>query len=178
MSAKILTPHVMGIDAFCQDPLAALAQCDQGALAVFAHNTPAFYAVSPARLAALLALEESLKQPASDVALDQQLFYDATPQPHVAPPGKFAMYAGWQPDSDFLRMATLWGVALTSPVTPEELASFVAYWQAEGKVFHHVQWQQKLARSLQIGRGTHSGRPNDINQLPRPDYTVPKGFRG
>lgn len=27
-------------------------------------------------------------------------------------------------------------------VTTEELASFIAYWQAEGKVFHHVQWQQ------------------------------------
>lgn len=43
------------------------------------------------------------------------------------------------------------GIALSQPVTPEELAAFVAYWQAEGKVFHHVQWQQKLARSVQIG---------------------------
>ncbi len=52
------------------------------------------------------------------------------------------MYADWQPDADFQRMAALWGIALSQPVTPEELAAFVAYWQAEGKVFHHVQWQQ------------------------------------
>ena len=53
------------------------------------------------------------------------------------------MYAAWQPDADFQRQAALWGVALREPVTAEELASFVAYWQAEGKVFHHIQWQQK-----------------------------------
>lgn len=41
-----------------------------------------------------------------------------------------------------LSAAALWGVALREPVTTEELASFIAYWQAEGKVFHHVQWQQ------------------------------------
>lgn len=52
------------------------------------------------------------------------------------------MYAGWQPDADFQRQAALWGIALAQPATPEELAAFTAYWQAEGKVFHHVQWQQ------------------------------------
>lgn len=55
--------------------------------------------------------------------------------------GKFAMYADWQPDADFQRRRPV-GVALREPVTAEELASFVAYWQAEGKVFHHIQWQQ------------------------------------
>lgn len=49
--------------------------------------------------------------------------------------GKFAMYPDWQPDADFIRLAALWGVALREPVTTEELASFIAYWQAEGKVF-------------------------------------------
>ena len=29
-----------------------------------------------------------------------------------------------------------------------ELSSFIAYWQAEGKVFHQIQWEQKLARHL------------------------------
>ncbi|STU57412.1 primosomal protein I [Klebsiella pneumoniae subsp. ozaenae] len=52
-----------------------------------------------------------------------------------------------------------WGIALSQPVTPEELAAFVAYWQAEGKVFHHVQWQQKLARSVQISRASNGGQP-------------------
>ncbi|WP_048814985.1 DnaT-like ssDNA-binding domain-containing protein, partial [Escherichia coli] len=50
----------------------------------------------------------------------------------AVPMGKFAMYPDWQPDADFIRLAALWGVALREPVTTEELASFIAYWQAEG----------------------------------------------
>lgn len=64
-------------------------------------------------------------------------------------------------------------------VTTEELASFIAYWQAEGKVFHHVQWQQKLARSLQIGRASNGGLPKrDVNTVSEPDSQIPPGFRG
>jgi DNA replication protein DnaT len=93
--------------------------------------------------------------------------------------GKFAMYAGWQPDAEFLRLSALWGIALSEPVTPEELASFVAYWQAEGKVFHHVQWQQKLARSVQMGRANSGNQTRrDINTVSEPDNHIPPGFRG
>ena len=68
---------------------------------------------------------------------------------------------------------------LREPVTAEELASFIAYWQAEGKVFHHVQWQQKLARSLQIGRASNGGLPKrDVNTVSEPDSQIPPGFRG
>ncbi|RYA93778.1 DnaT-like ssDNA-binding domain-containing protein, partial [Enterobacter cloacae complex sp. 742-ADZ3-9B] len=96
------------------------------------------------------------------------------------PMGKFAMYAGWQPDADFQRLAALWGIALSQPVTPEELAAFVAYWQAEGKVFHHVQWQQKLARSVQQSRARLVAQQHrrDINDVPEPDKAIPQGFRG
>ncbi|MGO4611942.1 DnaT-like ssDNA-binding domain-containing protein, partial [Variovorax sp. 2RAF20] len=38
------------------------------------------------------------------------------------------MYQGWQPDADFTRQAAIWGVSLGEPVTPSELAAFVAYW--------------------------------------------------
>lgn len=75
------------------------------------------------------------------------------------PPGgtgsqdKFTMSDDWQPDNDFLRRAALWGVNLSGEVTPEELADFVTYWKAEGKAFHHDQWMQKLARSVQQSRG-------------------------
>ena len=63
--------------------------------------------------------------------------------------------------------------------TPEELAAFTAYWQAEGKVFHHVQWQQKFARSLQINRASNGGQPKrDINAFSEPDKQIPNGFRG
>lgn len=177
MSVKILSSTLAGLDSFCRDPLAALHQADNGTLAVLQDNAPAFYALTPQRLAALLALEAAARQP-SDVALDDTLF-----QPDSAalaiPAGKFAMYQGWQPDSDFQRQAAIWGVALSEPVTPAELATFVAYWQAEGRPFHHVQWQQKLARSLQIGRSSQSGTAKrDINTLSEPDNHIPPGFRG
>ena len=168
MSSRVLTPDVVGIDALVHDHQTVLAKAEGGVVAVFANNAPAFYAVTPARLAELLALEEKLARPGSDVALDDQLYQE--PQ---------AMYPDWQPDADFIRLAALWGVALREPVTTEELASFIAYWQAEGKVFHHVQWQQKLARSLQIGRASNGGLPKrDVNTVSEPDSQIPPGFRG
>lgn len=112
------------------------------------------------------------------MALDDSL-YDDSPAAIHTPAGKFAMYQGWQPDADFTRQAAIWGVSLGEPVTPSELAAFVAYWQAEGRMFHHVQWQQKLARSIQMNRAANGGQPKrDITQLPDPDRTIPDGFRG
>lgn len=71
------------------------------------------------------------------------------------------------------------GRGAKEPVTAEELASFISYWQAEGKVFHHVQWQQKLARSLQIGRASNGGlTKRDVNTVSEPDNQIPPGFRG
>ncbi len=93
-------------------------------------------------MAELLALEEKLSRPGSDVALDAQFYEEPEAAPVAIPCGKFAMYPARQPDADFQRQAALWGVALREPVTAEELAAFIAYWQAEGKVFHHIQWQQ------------------------------------
>lgn len=179
MSSRILTASVIGVDAFLHDPAGTLAKTENGTVAVFANNAPAFYAIAPQRLAQLLELEASLSRPGSDVTLDGELFNDPAPAPLAVPMGKFAMYDGWQPDADFQRMAALWGIALTQPATPEELAAFVAYWQAEGKVFHHVQWQQKLARSLQMGRAANNGQPKrDLNTLSEPDNHIPPGFRG
>ena len=39
---------------------------------------------------------------------------------------------------------------LDSLPTAQELAEFRIYWMAEGKAYHQVQWEQKLARRLQI----------------------------
>ncbi len=180
MSVKILTSTIIGIDAFCQDPAQALQATEQGAVAVFANNAPQFYALTPQRLAQLLAAEAAM-QARNDVALDEDLFQDdaASPVAIAVPAGKFSLYDGWQPDADFVRLAAVWGVPLSAPVTPAELASFVAYWQAEGRMFHHVQWQQKLARSLQVGRATNGGQPRrDLTQVAEPDHTIPDGFRG
>lgn len=177
MSVKILTSTLIGLDAFRQDPLNALQQADKGTLAVLEDYAPVMYAITPERLAQLLALEAAVQQP-NDVALDDSLFDEAPAAIHT-PVGKFAMYDGWQPDADFSRQAAIWGVALSESVTASELAAFVAYWQAEGRLFHHVQWQQKLARSIQMNRAANGGQPKrDITQLPNPDRTIPDGFRG
>lgn len=179
MSSRILTSTVIGIDEFVRDHKHILARTETGAIAVFANNAPAFYAITPERLAALLALEARLANPASDITLDSQFFEEPAAVPISVPMGKFAMYAGWQPDPDFQRQAALWGIALTHPATAEELAAFIAYWQAEGKVFHHVQWQQKLARNIQIHRANQGGTAKrDINALSQPDSQIPPGFRG
>jgi DNA replication protein DnaT len=158
MSSRILTTDFSGLDDFIQDHAAVLAKSASGAVAVFANNAPAFYALTPERLAQLLELEAKLARPGSDIALDAQ-FFDEPGGARCGADGEISMYADWQPDADFQRLAALWGIALSQPVTPEELAAFVAYWQAEGKVFHHVQWQQKLARSVQIGRASNGGQP-------------------
>ena len=179
MSSRILTTSIAGIDAFMHDPRGVLTNAENGTLAVFADNAPAFYAITPERLAQLLDLEARLSRPVSDVALDNQFFEEPGSAPVAVPMGKFAMYGGWQPDADFQRQAALWGIALAQTVTPEELAAFTAYWQAEGKVFHHVQWQQKLARSIQMNRASNGGQPKrDINAFSEPDKQIPNGFRG
>lgn len=98
----------------------------------------------PSRLharAELLALEEKLARPGSDVALDDQLYQEPQAAPVAVPMGNSPCIRTGNP-MPTLSAAALWGVALREPVTTEELASFIAYWQAEGKVFHHVQWQQ------------------------------------
>ena len=41
------------------------------------------------------------------------------------------------------------------------------------------QWQQKLARSVQIGRASNGGQPRrDVNTVSEPDSHIPRGFRG
>ncbi|HHR8580453.1 TPA: DnaT-like ssDNA-binding domain-containing protein [Salmonella enterica subsp. enterica] len=115
------------------------------------------------------------------------------PEPHAtnsgadgyAPPGgsgslgKFTMPDSWTPDPDFTKRAALWGVNLKTDVTPFELADFITYWKAEGKAFHHDQWQQKLARSVQLSRSKPARtQQRDVNVVPEPDSEIPPGFRG
>lgn len=177
MSVKILASSIIGLEQFCQAPVSALNNAEQGVVAVFDNNQPVMYAVSSARLNELLAAEAQLQRQAA-ISLDTQ-FFDEPTAPLKAPSGKFALYAEWQPDADFLRQAALWGIALHEPVTSEELAAFIAYWQAEGRVFHQVQWQQKLARHLLVSRGSPSTPTRrDVTQVNEPDNQIPSGFRG
>ncbi len=75
--------------------------------------------------------------------------------------GKFVMHEQWQPSDDFLRKSSLQGIYLDSLPTAQELAEFRIYWMAEGKVYHQAQWEQKLARRLQISRQKQSTLPDN-----------------
>lgn len=166
---KVLTRDVLGITSFIQNPGAALNQAEAGAVAVFADDVPLFYALTPQRMAQLLMLERRVSVVPCVSSLPRQLSM-------TAPVGKFAMFAGWQPDAEFQQLAALWGIRLATPVSAGELQSFVSYWQAEGKMYHHIQWQQKLARSVQISR---NGRVrHDIAARSQPDEHIPDGFQG
>ena len=94
--------------------------------------------------------------------------------------GKFQMHDNWKPDPQFVRRASQWGINLKAEITPFELADFITYWKAEGKAFHHDQWQQKLARSVQQSRARPvvQQQRRDINDVPEPDKTIPQGSRG
>lgn len=81
MSSRILTTSIAGIDAFMRDPRGVLTHAEGGTLAVFADNAPAFYAVTPERLAQLLEIEAKLSRPASDVMLDNQFFDEPASAP-------------------------------------------------------------------------------------------------
>lgn len=53
----------MVLTLLVHDHQTVLAKAEGGMVAVFANNAPAFYAVTPSRLAELLALEEKLTRP-------------------------------------------------------------------------------------------------------------------
>ncbi|HHK9258496.1 TPA: DnaT-like ssDNA-binding domain-containing protein [Escherichia coli] len=75
--------------------------------------------------------------------------------------GKFVMHEQWQPSDDFLRKSSLQGIYLDSLPMAQELAEFRIYWMAEGKAYHQAQWEQKLARRLQISRQKQSTLPDN-----------------
>ncbi|MBH9554539.1 helix-turn-helix domain-containing protein [Escherichia coli] len=75
--------------------------------------------------------------------------------------GKFVMHEQWQPSDDFLRKSSLQGIYLDSLPTAQELAEFRIYWMAEGKAYPQAQWEQKLARRLQISRQKQSTLPDN-----------------
>ena len=88
MSSRILTSHFSGLEEFLQQHAALLAKSTDGTVAVFANNAPAFYALTPARLAQLLELEARLARPGSDIALDPQFFEEPAAAPVAVPMGK------------------------------------------------------------------------------------------
>lgn len=87
--------------------------------------------------------------------------------------GKFPMHDLWVPSDDFIRHSSIQGIHLDCQPTPQELAEFRIYWMAEGKAFHHAQWEQKLARRLQISRQKKfTSHENNV-----PHWNSPEGWK-
>ncbi|WP_230490422.1 DnaT-like ssDNA-binding domain-containing protein [Serratia montpellierensis] len=91
------------------------------------------------------------------------------------PCGKFPMSANWAPTVDFQRLAALWGRIIDGPApgyTPQELASFQAYWKAEGRVFNQTQWEQKFADSVLYERQAAAKRKQHAGGSNATRYTA------
>jgi len=172
MSIKILVPTATNLANFKKDPVSALSAAKEGALAIFQNNIPIMYAVTPSLLNKLFSINNLFQeQNKNNIKKNTSLKKN--------PIGKFPMYQEWTPDLDFLKQAAIWGIILHEPISHSELALFISYWQAEGRFFHHIQWQQKLARSVQQNRMLNiMYKKRDINDLPKPDQNIPEGFRG
>lgn len=103
---------------------------------------------------------------------------------YIAPFGKFSITTEWKPGPDFVKQAALWGVNLgTEPgYSPEELQQFRDFWEPEGKVKHHQQWEQAFAQSLRNSRAqprNFAGSKKTAGiKISQPDTTIPPGFRG
>lgn len=155
---------MISLEALCNDPLAVTGK---PVVKVLHRQQVVFYLLSPTHYHGLL---HPVGNPDAPMT---------SPPVITVPPGKFAMYAEWTPGTEFEQQAALWGICIEPRLTDAELAAFVSYWQAEGKMFHHIQWLQKLARSVQVSRARPApASRRDINQVSAPDDTVPDGFRG
>ncbi|HXK00395.1 MAG TPA: primosomal protein DnaT [Buchnera sp. (in: enterobacteria)] len=176
MSIKILVPTATNLANFKKDPVSALSSAKEGALAIFQNNIPIMYAVTPSLLNKLFSINNLYQEQKKNNIknnIKKNIFLKKNPI------GKFTMYKEWTPDADFLKQAAIWGIILHTPISRSELALFISYWQAEGRFFHHIQWQQKLARSIQQSRTLNiMYKKRDINDLPKPDQNIPEGFRG
>ncbi|QIQ41649.1 MAG: primosomal protein DnaT [Buchnera aphidicola (Microlophium carnosum)] len=162
---KILVSDDISLDLFCKNPIHTLEQSNKGIVAVIKNNSPIFYVITPDVLKKIFDLEHHVLQ-------------KNIKKQNISK--KFSMHPKWTPDKDFIHQAALWGIILTEEILESELASFISYWQAEGCFFHHIQWQQKFARSLQKSRSMNyiSQKKRDITYIPTPDQTIPNGFRG
>ncbi|HCQ8431081.1 hypothetical protein SK92_00284 [Klebsiella oxytoca] len=93
------------------------------------------------------------------------------------PIGKFPMNQSWRPSEDFVMRARLWGHALPADGYKEtDLAEFVTYWAAEGKVMQHVQWEQKFARILMQKLSKSAVRKGDVSDENLPHWNSPEAW--
>lgn len=164
---NILISKNINIDLFCQNPIKILEKNEHNIIAVLKKNKPIFYVINPNIFKDFFNINSYLNN--SNIQKEKEKYIK-----------KFSMYTEWTPDKDFLAQSKLWGIHLTQEVSLSELAYFISYWKAERCLFYHVQWQQKLARSLQKSRSMNyfKNKKRNINEIPIPDQKTPNGFRG
>ena len=106
-------------------------------------------------------------------------------QEFFPPFGKFPITEDWLPGAEFVGQAALWGINLGEQpgYTAVELQQFRDYWKCEGKVKHHIQWEQTFATSLKASRAktaapAQTPRRQAAFGVSTPDTAIPPGFRG
>lgn len=181
MSLKVLTTTIMDLKKFFNKRI-SLKDADNGTIALMNNNKPAMYLLSPKRLSKLLEIELKYLQQNLDFCKQKKIFQSVNNDMSYQNI-KFRMHKNWIPGNNFIKLSALWGIKLNFDITKEELRSFISYWQVENKMFYHVQWQQKLARIIQLNRKQYFYKKNkfkakDINDIPKPDKFVPYGFKG
>lgn len=124
--------------------------------------------------------------PDKDTDLKENPERDIRAQDNFFPPiGKFPITEDWAPGVDFVGQAALWGINLGEEpgYTDVELQQFRDYWKCEGKVKHHIQWEQTFATSLKTSRAKTAAPAQAARRQPAlgistPDTVIPPGFRG
>lgn len=87
------------------------------------------------------------------------------------------MHENWQPSDDFVMRARMWGHALPADgYKKSDLAEFVTYWAAEGKVMQHVQWEQKFARLLMQKAARATGKKGNGAEQNEPHWNSPEAW--
>ncbi|CAL4317841.1 primosomal protein DnaT [Buchnera aphidicola] len=163
---KILFSKNITLNAFCQNPMQIIKSKKNNIISISKNKKILFYVINPDFLKKLFDIEK----------YNLQNKITETEKKIIK---KFSMHSNWKPDADFIKKSALWGISLDKEISQFELASFISYWEAEGCFFHHIQWQQKLARSLERSRSINIiKQKNDITYIPIPDQKIPEGFRG
>ncbi|QCI19164.1 DnaT-like ssDNA-binding domain-containing protein [Buchnera aphidicola] len=154
MSINLIVSNIVTFELFCKDPKKYLRLGNESGIVEIKKNKPIMYVVSASLLNKLVSI--TYKEYFSEsVRNSKKLLIDFEKKksvPFFTVEKKFKMYDEWVPDDNFIKKSLIWGINLITPVTESELSFFVSYWKAEGRYFYHIQWQQKLAQSLDYSR--------------------------
>lgn len=167
MLLKILASTFINIKDFCKK-YNTFKNSKNDTIAIVENNELILYLISPNRLSNLLDIEATFLKKQSKILNKKEESNNFM---------KFKMYKNWNPGNNFSQLAKLWGINLNYDVTQEELIFFIHYWEVENCIFYHIQWQQKLARSIQMNRKNHNIKDTRLKLNNKKNY-IPYGFRG